>query len=130
MWDDGSTWRLALAYDSALPGWLCLAPRQHVIGLHELTDAAAADMGRLLRAASTALVEVTGCRKTYVMLFAEKEGFEHLHLHVVPAPDDLEPSRRGPGVLAFLGDRRDASGPAEDALAARLRAVIRTTLHP
>jgi diadenosine tetraphosphate (Ap4A) HIT family hydrolase len=119
VWDDDAEWRLALAFDSALPGWMCLVPRRHVLGLHELPEPAAAMMGRLLWAASAALVAVTGCAKTYVMLFAEKEGFEHLHLHLVPRPADLTVDRRGPGIFAFLGERQDAGGAAEDALAAR-----------
>lgn len=36
------------------------------------------------------------------MLFAEAEGFAHLHLHVVPRMADLEPALRGPGVLKHL----------------------------
>ncbi len=129
VWDDGAEWRLALAFDSALPGWTCLIPRRHVLGLHELSEASAVTMGRLLWAASAALVAVTSCEKTYVMLFAEKDGFEHLHMHIVPRPSDLAANRRGPNVFGFLGDRQDAAGAAEDALAARLRANITTRLH-
>ena len=59
-------------------------PRRHVEGLDALTRAEAVEMGVLLHDASAALVEVTGCQRTYVMLFAETEGYAHLHLHVVP----------------------------------------------
>jgi len=60
-----SHWRLALAFDASLPGWLVLVPRRHVEGLDALTRAEAAEMGLLLRDASAALVEVTGCQRTY-----------------------------------------------------------------
>lgn len=119
-------WRLALAFDSSLPGWLVLVPRRHVEGLHELTADEAEGMGTLLRSASAALVEVTGCERTYVILFAEAEGFAHLHLHVVPRHADLPATHRGPAVFAYLGASPEDRVPeAEtDALAAQLRRAL------
>ena len=35
-------------------------------------------------------------------MFAEVEGFSHLHFHVVPRMSDLPEDRRGPKVSAFL----------------------------
>jgi diadenosine tetraphosphate (Ap4A) HIT family hydrolase len=46
---------------------------------------------------------VTGCRKTYVLLLAEKEGFGHVHFHVVPRAADLPEEFRGPRVFGLLG---------------------------
>ena len=124
------TWRLALAFNSSLPGWMCLVPRRHLEGLVDLTDSEAAAMGRILRAASVALVETTQCATTYVALFAEQEGFAHLHLHIVPRPVDLPPDRRGPAVFGYLGaDPGELPGPDERlALAEALSASIRTAL--
>jgi diadenosine tetraphosphate (Ap4A) HIT family hydrolase len=114
-------WRLATAFDSSLPGWLVLLPRRHVDGLHELTAEEAGELGHLLRAASIALTEVTGCRKTYVALFAEAEGFAHLHVHVVPRHEDLPQDRRGPRVFGYLGAGPDAVSETDrDALAQQL----------
>ena len=45
---------------------------------------------------------VLGCSKTYVALFAEAEGFEHVHFHVVPRSLDLDPGLRGPRVFGRL----------------------------
>jgi diadenosine tetraphosphate (Ap4A) HIT family hydrolase len=67
-----------------------------------MTVAAAESLGPLLRDASIALKQVTGCQKTYVVMFAEAEGFYHLHFHVVPRLDDLPSDRRGPNVFAYL----------------------------
>src|SRR5947209_9255974 len=100
VWVD-DRWRVVHAFDSALPGWLVVLPRRHVHGVHQLGAEEAAGLGELLRAVSTALVEVTGCVKTYVMLFAEAEGFEHLHVHVVPRHADLADEHRGPRVFAY-----------------------------
>lgn len=119
-------WRLALGFDSSLPGWLVLLPRRHVVGLHELDEDEAGDLGRLLRAASTALVEVTGCLRTYVMLFAEAEGFAHLHFHIVPRAADLVSDQRGPAVFAHLGapPEHRVPEPERNVLAVELRQAL------
>lgn len=94
-------WRVAHAW-SALEGWLVLIARRHVRGLDELTQAEAAEIGPLLSAATAALKQVVGCEKTYVMLFAEQEGHEHLHFHVVPRMRGFAKEHVGPGVFEFL----------------------------
>ncbi len=56
------------------------------------------------------------------MLFAEKEGFAHLHLHLVPRMADIPEDRKGPGAMASMHD--EAVPEADrDALAERLAAV-------
>jgi diadenosine tetraphosphate (Ap4A) HIT family hydrolase len=75
----GAHWRVAHAFGTAQPGWLVVLPRRHVLALDELSHAEAAALGPALRAVSAALREVTGCAKTYVALFAEAEGFGHVH---------------------------------------------------
>lgn len=95
-------WRVAHDFNSSLEGWLILAPLRHVHALDELTADEATALGNLLRKASIALKTVTGCQKTYVMLFAEAEGFAHLHVHLVPRMADLPDDRRGPDVFGYL----------------------------
>src|SRR4051812_36291764 len=94
-------WRVAHALDSALPGWLILLPRRHVTAIAELSDAEAATLGSWQVRLSRALGAVTGCVKTYVVQFAEKEGFSHVHFHLVPRLADQPSGRRGPAVLAY-----------------------------
>ena len=119
-------WRAALAFNSTLPGWLVLLPLRHVTSMHELTVAEAEELGSLLRRASLALHATTGCEKTYVMLFAEAEGFSHLHVHVVPRMADQPVEARGPRVFAYMSDDVAAWIPEDDrdALALRLRAAF------
>ena len=97
-------WRVAHDFNSSLAGWLVLVPLRHVHALDELTADEATTLGDLLRNASVALRSVTGCEKTYVMLFAEAEGFAHLHVHVVPRMSDQPADRRGPDVFGYLKD--------------------------
>jgi diadenosine tetraphosphate (Ap4A) HIT family hydrolase len=96
-------WRVVHAFNSSLPGWLVLLPMRHVTALDQLDDEELAELGLLQGRVSAALREVLGCTKTYSMLFAEAEGFAHLHVHVVPRMPDQPADRRGPGVFGYLG---------------------------
>jgi galactose-1-phosphate uridylyltransferase len=72
-------WRVAHAFSSALPGWMVVIPRRHVLSLSELTASEATSLGPLLTALSTALERGLGARKAYLAFFAEAKGFAHLH---------------------------------------------------
>jgi diadenosine tetraphosphate (Ap4A) HIT family hydrolase len=94
-------WRLAHAW-SALPGWLVVISTRHIVGLAELSAGEAAELGLLLRRASSALQTVIGCKRTYIVLFCEQSGFEHLHVHVVPRMANFDQRHLGSGVFDFL----------------------------
>ncbi|NYI80020.1 HIT family protein [Nocardioides panzhihuensis] len=97
-------WRVGHAFNVSLPGWLVIAPIQHVVALDELPADAHVELGTLLGSLSAALRSVTGCVKTYVMQFSEAEGFEHLHVHLVPRMADQPPDLKGPNVFGYLTD--------------------------
>jgi diadenosine tetraphosphate (Ap4A) HIT family hydrolase len=117
---------VAHAIGTALPGWLVLLPLRHVRSLSERTIEEAAAVGPLLVDLTRALERVTGCIKTYLVLLAESEGFEHLHFHVVPRMGEWPPELKGLGVFDFL--RRDpaeqVSVEAMDALSVQLRLAL------
>jgi diadenosine tetraphosphate (Ap4A) HIT family hydrolase len=119
-------WRVAHAFNSAVPGWLVLVPRRHVTTIAELTDAEAAGLGSWQVRLSRALARVLGCQKTYVAQFAEADGFVHVHFHIVPRPPDLARDLRGPRIFQLLGAAADARvGEAEmTRLAAELAAQL------
>jgi len=126
VYDDGS-WRVSHAISSTLPCWLVALPKRHITSLAELTPAEAAALGPLLQRLTAALAEVTGCGKTYAALFAEAEGFEHLHVHVVPRVPDLPDDRRGPRVFEYLSTDESAwlPEPERDRLASAVSACLR-----
>jgi diadenosine tetraphosphate (Ap4A) HIT family hydrolase len=106
-------WRVAHAFDTAVPGWLVLVPLRHVTAIADLTDDEAAGLGRWQVRLSRALAVVTGCVKTYVVQFAEAEDFSHVHFHVVPRMADLPPQRRGPKCSGcWAGPRTNSSAPS------------------
>jgi diadenosine tetraphosphate (Ap4A) HIT family hydrolase len=116
-------WRVAHSLGVALAGWLVLLPRRHVTAIADLTDQEAATLGTWQVRLSRALRAVTDCPRTYVAQFAEKEGFAHVHFHVIPRVAELEPSLRGPGIFALL-DRAPVSDADRDSVAARLSNLL------
>jgi diadenosine tetraphosphate (Ap4A) HIT family hydrolase len=116
-------WRVAHAFDTALPGWLVVLSRRHVVALDELEPEAAAELGPLLQRLTAALRATTGCEKTYVMMLGEAEGFSHLHLHVVPRMPDHPEDSRGARVFDLLGVDEEirVCADARDTLAQRLQ---------
>lgn len=119
-------WRVAHAFNSALPGWLILAPTRHLTSFTELTPEAADELGGLVHRLGSALEEVTGCVKTYLMQFSEAEGFSHLHLHLVPRMSDHPEDALGPGVFVYLREDRDQWLPEQrrDDIALSIRGAI------
>lgn len=119
-------WRVALSFNSTLPGWLVLVPTRHITTFTELTPEAADELGGLVRRLGTALEAVTGCVKTYLMQFSEAEGFSHLHLHLVPRMPDHPADARGPRVFSFIADDAAQWLPEaeRDAIALSVRAAL------
>lgn len=123
-----SDWRIAHSFNSALLGWLVVVPRGHVESIHELTATEASQLGEFLRTSSTALVKVLDCQKTYVAMFAEAPGFNHVHFHVIPRSSDLSPDHRGSDIFHYL-KRPEAEWvplPERDLLALQLRETLTT----
>jgi diadenosine tetraphosphate (Ap4A) HIT family hydrolase len=123
----GPYWRIAHAW-SALPGWLVLIARRHLLSLGELSPPEAAELGKLLRVTSAALCTVTGCAKTYVVMYAEQPGFEHVHFHLIPRMPDFDPAHRGGGVFEFLRRPEDEWVPAQER--DRLATAIAAAMEP
>lgn len=119
---------MAHAFGTRLPAWLVVVPRRHVLALDELSAEEVSGLGPLLRSLTSALRTVTGCSKTYVALFAQAEGYAHVHFHVVPRMPDFTDDQRGPRSLhAFLGAQGDEAVPDEemDRIALAVRAELR-----
>ena len=103
-----------------------LVARRHITAIDELTDEEAAELGVLLRRASAALRQVTGCGKTYVCQFAEQAEHPHVHFHVIPRLADQPDDRRGPRVFGYLGvpDEERIGEERMNAIAAEVRRLL------
>jgi diadenosine tetraphosphate (Ap4A) HIT family hydrolase len=107
----GEFWQVEHAYPSGLVGWLVIALRRHAVALHELTSGEFAEFGLILERTVRALHQTLGTAKEYAACYAEQNGFEHIHFHVVPRTADLPEEFRGAGSFAFL--RVSRSGAAD-----------------
>lgn len=96
-------WRVEHCYPVVVSGWLVLVLRRHARALHELTASEAAALGRWLPALTGALHAATGCELEYVMQFAEGDGFQHVHFHLVARAHDWPAKFKGPRVFAAWG---------------------------
>lgn len=127
----GRHWRLAHGW-SSLEGWLVACSLLHHESLDELGGDALASLGPLVAAAGSALKRAVGCERTYLALFAERPGFRHLHVHVVPRMPWFGPGEAGPGAFRFLNPPEHELLPAarRDELAAQLAPLIAERLTP
>jgi diadenosine tetraphosphate (Ap4A) HIT family hydrolase len=105
-WDDiwrTPHWDVVHSYDTSHEGWLVLVLRRHITSMAQLTDDEAVELGRLARDVSAAVEHVLACKRTYIVEFAENPKHDHVHVHVIARPDNLEPRLRGPGIFVKLG---------------------------
>jgi diadenosine tetraphosphate (Ap4A) HIT family hydrolase len=121
-----SRWRVAHAFGTSVPGWLVVIPRRHVLALDELTLEESTELGPLLSDLTAALRQVVQCEKTYVALFAEAEGFEHIHFHIIPRRPGLDPAFFGLRVFGLLGGdpARHVPETVRDQIAANLAQAL------
>jgi len=105
LWDNiirTEHWDVVHSYNASIEGWLVLVARVHRDAIADLSEAEAAELGPLTRAASIALRDVTGCEKTYVAQFAENPDHRHVHFHVIAIAADNPADLRGPRVFGAL----------------------------
>jgi diadenosine tetraphosphate (Ap4A) HIT family hydrolase len=116
-------WDVAHCYETSLPGWLVLIVRRHIESLDELTDLEAVELGRLIRRTSSALKDISGCLKTYVLQFAESPQHPHVHFHIIPRMADLPEDRRSTQIFGYLGvpDQERVSQEIMNAIALKVR---------
>lgn len=106
----------------ALVGWLVLKPLRHVEAFADLTLEEASTFGPLTRRITRAMTEVLHPAKIYLNLYAEAEGFAHLHVHLIPRATETPPERRGPRIFEYLRESTD-SGQNHGSLAEVERTV-------
>ncbi|MFZ6029724.1 MAG: HIT family protein [Chloroflexota bacterium] len=119
-------WDIAHCNATTIPGWLVLVARRHIEAIDQLTNEEALELGVLLHRMSIALKEVVRCTKTYVVQFAEAEGHNHVHFHVIPRMIDQPEERKGPKVFNYLGisEQERVSEAVMNNIAGQIQAII------
>ena len=107
-------WQVEHAYPSKLVGWLVIVLRRHAIALHELTPEEFAEPGPAPEMTVRAVHEAFGSAKEYAACYAEAQGFEHIHFHVVPRAHDMPEALMGAGSFELLRvSKAEAVDPEE-----------------
>ena len=114
----------------ALVGWLILKPLRHVEAFADLTKEEAATFGPLTRRVTRAMTEALHPVKVYLSMYAEAQGFAHLHVHLIPRFADIPPDRRGPAIFEYLRESK-ATGQNNGSIAdvERVTTAIRRILE-
>jgi histidine triad (HIT) family protein len=103
------------------PGHTLVIPKEPARTLDELSDEAAAALGRVLPRLCRAVKQVTGCAAYNVLQNNETLAHQavfHVHVHIIPKPDDA----RGLGVRWLTGSLGADAPELARAVAAALMA--------
>jgi histidine triad (HIT) family protein len=103
------------------PGHTLVIPKEPARTLDELSDEAAAALGRVLPRLCRAVKQVTGCAAYNVLQNNEALAHQavfHVHFHIIPKPDDA----RGLGVRWLTGSLGADAPELARAVAAALMA--------
>jgi diadenosine tetraphosphate (Ap4A) HIT family hydrolase len=96
-------WVVEHGYPTSIKGWLVVILGRHYGALHELTKGEWEDLCQLLPKLCQGLHKALGTEKEYVIQFAEGEGFNHVHFHVIARLPDWPDDLRGRRVFSGLG---------------------------
>jgi diadenosine tetraphosphate (Ap4A) HIT family hydrolase len=109
-------------------GTLIVKARRHVLGVGDLGDDEAAELGPLLQRVAAVVAEVAAPSQVYVCLWShESRRPGHVHFVVQPVTDDVmaEFDAHGPRLQVALFERGELADPdAAASFAARARALL------
>lgn len=99
---NGRHWVVEHAYPASLLGWVVVVLKRHAEALHELTLEEWREFAEVQHGLLAALRECQPLEKEYVACFAEKEGFHHLHFHVIPKGPGFDPQYSGGKAFHYI----------------------------
>jgi diadenosine tetraphosphate (Ap4A) HIT family hydrolase len=109
----GTYWVVDHAYPTIHLGWLVILPKRHIEALHELLPEEFQELAEIEYKLVQVMHTDSAVQKEYLMCFAEGEGFQHVHFHIVPKPDDLTDDLKGPLIFARLAVDAEHAIPAQ-----------------
>jgi len=98
-------WIVEHAHPTSIKGWLIVVLNRHCSALHQLTAEEFQELGELMPLICQALHDILKTEKEYVIQFAEGEGFNHVHFHVIARLPDWPASLKGRRVFSATGDQ-------------------------
>lgn len=98
----GQYWQVEHVYPVSIKGWLVVVLKQHIEALHSLTPPEWGELRAIQGEFFSLLHTKLGTQKEYSFCFAEKEGFQHIHFHIVGISEDLPIEKRGAEIFSLL----------------------------
>ena len=108
-----ASWTVEHAYPTGLPFWLVIVLREHKEAMHELNEAEFQDLLSIQKRAVKILRKLTGCKKEYIIVMCEGEGFQHLHVHIIPRAEDMPDEYKGKNIFKYLKLPKEKIVPEE-----------------
>lgn len=99
---EGEYWLVEHAYPIKLIGWLVIVLKRHAEALHELTVVEFAELAQIQAKLIPMLHEELHSEKEYVSCYAEMEGFQHIHFHILAKPVNFPDELKGGRSFALL----------------------------
>ena len=109
----GNYWVIEHAYPTSIRGWLVLVLKRHATSLHDLTPSEFAEMTVLQNQIIKVLHECFHSEKEYMAMFAESEGFEHIHVHFIPRGENFPSEYKGSKVFRLIGKITNPISPED-----------------
>lgn len=110
----GKFWNVEHAYPTSLLGWVVIVLGRHCEELHNLEREEWLELGEIQYHLTRAMKEVGNLEKEYVACFAEKEGFRHIHFHVIPKSERLSQEFSGTKAFHYINPKDDEIIPASE----------------
>src|SRR5712691_6334490 len=99
---EGAYWLVDHAYPTSHLGWLVIVLKRHAEALHDLSREEFAELAEIQYKLARVMRQDARVEKEYTMCFAEAPGFNHIHIHFVPKPENLPARLKGPAIFAML----------------------------
>ena len=99
---EGAYWLVDHAYPTSHLGWLVILLKRHAEALHDLSRTEFAELAEIQYKLAQVTHQDSHVQKEYMMLFAEAQGFSHIHIHFVPKPENLPARLKGPAIFKKL----------------------------
>ncbi|GAA6619363.1 HIT family protein [Scytonema sp. NUACC26] len=106
-------WIVEHTHPTSIKGWLVVVLKRHCHALHQLTQDEFTEFSQLMTFLCQALHEILNTDKEYIAQFAEGEGFNHVHFHVIACLPEWSATVRGPLVFSGLGSQVEYPLPSE-----------------
>jgi diadenosine tetraphosphate (Ap4A) HIT family hydrolase len=97
-------WTLEHKSQSPIYGWVILVLNTHKSSLADISEEEWREYSTLMPIIFRILKNTFDCEQLYVCQFAAKQGFEHIHWHIIPTNHDLPEKYRGSKIFTILNE--------------------------